>query len=250
MIRCILPLLFASLMLFGRASDAQQQPPAPPQNGLLLVFDQIPPWVEDTDGATKGFFADILREMSKLSGVDITFAALPWVRALALSGTVPDVCAIPASMTPEREALFTWIGPVYRSEWKFFAVAESAITIGSLEDVRRYKVGVKNGSAQEKFLIQAGGVTLEPVSTDELNFKKLLANRIDLWAISAEVPWQYEKRTDRKIKAVYTFRSGPVGIGCNPRSDGGKIDRMRSALAALQADNRIEAIVQRFALTQ
>lgn len=242
--------LIALASVASRDSWAEDQPFSPPPNGLLLVFDPTPPWVQTNGTAVTGFFADILREMSKLSGVDIAFAELPWARALAISKAAPDVCAIPASMTPERESLFSWVGPVYRSDWKFFTLAESGIAVNSLQDARQYRVGVQNGSSQEKFLVEAGGFNLDAVSSDELNLKNLITKRIDLWAISAEVPWQYVKKTQTKIIPLFTFRSGPVGVACNLRSDFMKISKMRSALSTLQANDKISEIVERFALTQ
>lgn len=221
-----------------------------PSAGLLVVGNDLPPMVMFNPDLVSGIFPDIIRAMTRLSGVEVKFAFMPWARALATSKSVPGVCAIPASITPEREAGYAWIGPIYHSRWKFFALANSSIVVNSLDEARRYKVSVLSGSSQEEFLARAGGFNLESAGSQEANIRKLAAGRIELWAGPAYVPDQVRRSTDIKTKPVYTFHEGDVGIACNLDTDKSLLERMRAAFATLRKTAEYDAITRAYEPTE
>lgn len=49
-----------------------------------------------------------------------------------------------------------------------------------MDDLKKYKVGVTIGYKQEK-IYQKLGIEADPVPSEDLNFKKLLAGRIDVY---------------------------------------------------------------------
>lgn len=211
-----------------------------------MVGNDFPPLLNFRDNEARGIFPDIIRAVSRQSGVPVHFAFMPWARALATVKNEPGVCAIPASQTPERETLFAWVKSVYRSEWKFFALDDKALRISTLEDARPFHIGVESGSSRDEYLTKAGGFTLERAISDEANLRKLAAGRIDLWADSADVPPRMARGTDIKIKPVFTFHSGDIGIACNPDTDGVLMGRVRQAFETLRATDQIKAITEAY----
>lgn len=82
---------------------------------------------------------------------------------------------------PDREKLFKWVGPIGPDDWILLAKADSKITLETLNDARKYKIGAYKGDAIAETLTKQG---LKPVVVlrDQDNAKKLVNGQIDLWA--------------------------------------------------------------------
>jgi polar amino acid transport system substrate-binding protein len=63
------------------------------------------------------------------------------------------------------------------------------IKLKSLEDAKNYMTGTIIGDLRESYLIEHGfwqGNNVESVTSNEMNYEKLKARRIDLWPATAE----------------------------------------------------------------
>ncbi|MBF0225249.1 MAG: amino acid ABC transporter substrate-binding protein [Desulfobacterales bacterium] len=158
-------------------------------NTLKIGYEDWEPYqFEDANGKLTGVDIDLVSAILDTAGLQYEFKKMPWKRLIndVENGNV-DI-GMGASITPDREkfALFTeW----YRTEgWSLFMRAEdiSKYDFKSLEDIE--KTGIKLGIVRGYFygdnimkLIESlkAKDKIEEVAVTDLNYKKMIKNRID-----------------------------------------------------------------------
>ena len=231
----------AMLTLACAASQAQ------PAAHLYLATEAAAPHSMLEGKRVVGIGADTVRELMERAQIKHTIELLPWKRAYAAALERRDTCVFSTTRTPERETLFKWIGPIGEADWVLMARADRQLRLGSLDDARRYRIGTYNGDARDLYL-RARGFDVDPAPNDLLNPRKLMANRIDLWAASirrgsvAVARMGYEG----KIVPVLVFNSVRVYLACNPAVPDALTARLDTALEAMTRDGTLQRIVHRY----
>lgn len=182
--RLLLVLASVSLLLVNtaRAEDS-------PDTDLVLLTENFPPYNMAKNGKNfaqgeniNGIATDIVREMFRRSGLTYSLTLrFPWERVYKLALENPGYGAFVMARLPDREKLFKWVGPIGPDDWILLARADSKITLETLNDARKYKIGAYKGDAIAETLTKQG---LKPVVVlrDQDNAKKLVNGQIDLWA--------------------------------------------------------------------
>ena len=92
----------------------------------------------------------------------------------------------------------------------FFHLKSKAFDWKSIEDLKKYKVGVTLGYKQEK-IYKDKGITAELVPSEEMNFKKMVAGRIDVYETSKEVGYATIAKTLTPDEAkLFTHHPKPI----------------------------------------
>lgn len=73
--------------------------------------------------------------------VEYKLTLMPWKRAYEDTLGTPNTALYSTTRTPEREALFKWVGPLVNNNWVFFSSSTANITVSSLDDAKQYSVG-------------------------------------------------------------------------------------------------------------
>lgn len=224
----------------GAACAAERGPVRP----LYLVTETAAPSsMQDRGGRVIGIATDKVRMAFGRAGVPYTIDLLPWRRAYAAARTRPDACVYSTTRTPDRDALFKWIGPIDNAEWVLMARADSGIRLGTLEDARPYRIGTYHGDARDGYL-RSRGFRVDGTSTDFANPRKLLLGRIDLWAASlrAGPPLLEQNGWKGRIVPVLVFNRIDVFLACNRAVPDEVVKRLNSAFASLERDGEMRRI--------
>jgi polar amino acid transport system substrate-binding protein len=211
------------------------------------VTEESPPYDMMVDGHIAGVSTEKVVEVMKRAGQPYTLDLLPWARAYQMALSQPDTCVFSTTRTPQREALFQWIGPIAYNTWMFYGLAERHFHLAQLDDARSLRIGTYNADARDTFL-RSKGFEVDAVNSDELNPRKLLAGRIDLWATGpyeAHTLLVTNAWTDR-IVPVLTFQRVELYLACNPQVPGVVVDRLDRALTAIGKDGTAAAIDRRY----
>ena len=194
-----------------------------------------------------GFATDKVRMIMERSGIDYQIEMLPWKRAYLLAQTQPDTCVYSTTRVPEREAMFKWIGPTHENDWTLFGRADREYHIASIEDARKYRIGTYNGDVRSDALI-AQGFQVDPVQDKLANPRKLLVNRIDLWASSVRVGSSIlaENGWSARIVPVLTFKRTELYLACNPSVPDALVAKMNAALRAMNSEGTSAAIERKY----
>ena len=139
--------------------------------------------------------AELLSALVEETGVSAATQVHPWPRIYQMALKQDNVLIGPFLRTDEREDRFKWLDvPIFSSRGYLYKLKHRKdIKVNTLEDARKYRIGKSREYALPKFLIENGfDGTLEPAITEEINFRKLLAQRVDLIVM-------YEKGIEAKL---------------------------------------------------
>ncbi|MEH6460728.1 substrate-binding periplasmic protein [Chitinimonas sp. JJ19] len=215
-------------------------------SGLLLTTEDSPPAQMMREGVLAGRSVDKVREIMRRTGTQYDMQLLPWARAYELAlRQGAQACVFSTTRNVQREGQFKWVGPLTKSDWVLFGQSGRDYGIKSLADVRRYVVGTYNADVRDAWLKERG-FRVDTAPQDEMNPRKLMAGRIDLWANDADVGriLLQNQGLEAEIKPVFTFHSLGLYLACNPAVPDGLISRLQIAYDEMARDGynrRIDA---------
>ncbi|MCR7411516.1 ABC transporter substrate-binding protein, partial [Pseudomonas aeruginosa] len=129
-----------------------------------------------------GIAVDIVREMFKRAGIKYSLTLrFPWDRIYKLALEKPGYGVFVTARLAEREDKFKWVGPIGPDDWVLLAKGDSPITLGSLDEAKKYRIGAYKGDAIAEFLGK-NGFEADLALRDQENAQKLVKGQIDLWA--------------------------------------------------------------------
>lgn len=215
---------------------------------LHITTEHSPPSsMRGEDGAITGRATDKVRELMARTGTGYRIEQLPWKRALLMAQTQRHTCVYSTSRTPEREALFKWVGPTDEAEWQFWGRADHTFKLDTLEDARALRIGTYIGDARDEYL-RNRGFQVDAVSNDLINPQKLLLDRIDLWAVAirngGSGPGQFD--WSDKVVPLLVFHRVKVYLACHPSVPDALIDRLNATLADMRRDGTLTRLDHKY----
>lgn len=152
----------------------------------LLVCDIWPPYQMKTHDSVEGFSVDVVRAVhGRLGSATPRIISFPWKRAVDMVKHQRALGVFSINRTPEREVYMRFPDePLALSPWILWT--RSGDRLQSLEDLKGKKVGVVLGYSYtpEFWEFIETYCDVEEVRTDQVNFHKLKAGRVD--AVAAE----------------------------------------------------------------
>ncbi len=221
---------------------------------VVLLTENFPPYNMASNGKNfarednlDGIAVDILREMFKRAGIDYSMTLrFPWERIYKLALEKPGYGVFVTARLPEREALFKWVGPIGPDDWVLLGRGDSTITLDSLEEAKRYKVGAYKGDAIADHLQQQG---LQPVTAlrDQLNAKKLMAGQIDLWATGDPAGRYLAKQAGVSgLKTILRFDSAELYLALNKAVPDEVVQKLQAELEQMRGEGVVDDILGRY----
>jgi polar amino acid transport system substrate-binding protein len=247
--RLLLVLASASVLLAGAAHAVDNA-----DTSLVLLTENFPPYNMAKNGKNfaqdeniNGIAVDIVREMFKRAEINYSLTLrFPWERVYKLALEKPGYGVFVMARLPDREKLFKWVGPIGPDDWIMLARADSKITLESLDQARKYKIGAYKGDAIAETLTKQG---LAPVVVlrDQDNARKLVRGQIDLWA-TGDPAGRYLARQDGVIglKTVLRFNSAELYLALNKNVPDEVVAKLQAALDQLRKEGVVDDIMARY----
>ncbi|MES2869246.1 MAG: ABC transporter substrate-binding protein [Pseudomonadota bacterium] len=217
---------------------------------MVLLTENFPPYNMAKNGKNfaqnenlEGIAVEILRETFKRAGISYSMTLrFPWERIYNLALENPDYGVFVTARVPEREALFKWVGPLGPDDWVLLARANSPITLTSLEQARKYRVGAYKGDAIALSL-QKQGLAPVIVLRDQDNARKLLAGQIDLWATGDPAGRFLARQVGISgFKTVLRFNQAELYLALNKDVPDEVVIKLQKVLDQLKAEGVVEKI--------
>lgn len=228
---------------------------------IAALTESLPPLNYEQDGKVVGFSSELLDLMAREADITVHKQVLPWPRAYDMVGRQANTLIYSLARTPEREALFQWVGPISERRILLYRHRDrSDINLKALDDARPYRIGVARDSASAKALVKLGfainglldtlGPGLDLGSNDELNMKKFIARRFDL-LVSLDWAAAYNARNaglqpDDLQPAWVLDDSLSYWYGVNMDTDPDVAKKLNAALQRLKADGRYLQLKQKY----
>ncbi|WP_460118943.1 substrate-binding periplasmic protein [Pseudomonas sp. S2_C03] len=247
--RLLLALASVSLLFVNGAHSAGN-----PDADLVLLTENFPPYNMAKNGKNfaqdeniNGIAVDIVREIFKRAEISYSLTLrFPWERIYKLALEKPGYGVFVMARLPDREKLFKWVGPIGPDDWIMLAKADSKITLETLDDARKYKIGAYKGDAIAETLAKQG---LKPIVVlrDQDNAKKLTSGQIDLWA-TGDPAGRYLARQDgvTGLKTVLRFNSAELYLALNKDVPDETVAKLQAALDQLRKDGGVDEIMARY----
>ncbi len=229
-------------MLLASSAVALAAPP------LVITAEHSPPASMRVGDQVVGRESEKIREMLARTGFAYSIDVLPWKRAFTMAQRDPYTCVYSTSRTPEREKQFKWVGPTDEAQWVLMGRAGRKYDVHSLDDARKLRIGTYNGDARDEFL-RARGFEVDGAPDNASNPKKLLLDRIDLWAVGVrnnDLSALALYAAPEQIVPVLTFHHVKVYLACNPSVPDAMVARMNAALDAMRKDGTFTRLEKKY----
>lgn len=219
---------------------------------LKIFTEEMPPYnYSDENNEATGFSTGIVKELlkrSRLGVVDGKIKVYPWARAYMILQKEKNVMLFSTTRSEEREKLFKWVGPIAsRTIWFWKLKKRKDINVSSLDDAKQFKVGAVREFASARYMTELG-FNLDLCNSEEINFRKLLANRIDiLTALELAAAYQMNKlgksfsRLERLVKLDDRY---DYYLALNISTPDEIINSLQNALEDMKKDGTYEKIKQ------
>ncbi|MBF0259511.1 MAG: transporter substrate-binding domain-containing protein [Desulfamplus sp.] len=225
-------------------------------NEIKVVTETWEPYNFEKNGKVTGISTEIVEYSLKKAGISISGNKIniyPWVRAYKMAMEDENILIYTILRTQERENLFKWVGPLIPSEKFYFYKNKSRtdISVSSLDEAKKYQIGVLRGSVHEDFLLRNGFSTtlIQTVADQELNLKKLLAGRIDF---IIDTDSSLEIRTKQMNlplsefeKTLFLFENGYYMAFSKKTSDE-IVEKVRNAFSELEKEGEVDKIIEKY----
>jgi len=210
---------------------------------LTILTENLPPLNYLKDRVLVGPSVEIVKEIQRRVGSHEQIKVYPWARAYKMALQNENIVLFGMTHTEERDDKFKWIGPLATKRDILAAKKDSGIRIKSLEDAKKVKrIGTLRDDTRERLLKKLGFSNLESVSDEQLNAKKLVLGRIDLWAYKKpglETVCELAGVDYGKIEEVYHLREIYVSIAFSKKTQDSIVQKWRTAFNEMLADGTI-----------
>ena len=159
------------------------------QDVIRITNGEWPPYLSE-DLKYYGLASRIVEEAFKLEGIRVEWSFFPWKRSFDLAKFGEWHASAIWFHSPEREEDFYLGGPVLMFSHVFFYLKEKQFSWNSVADLARYSIDatIEYDYGQEFMEAEKSGkIKVDWVVSDEMNFTKLFADRIDIFPCDVEV---------------------------------------------------------------
>jgi polar amino acid transport system substrate-binding protein len=217
------------LLLVGLMSGL----PALAQDTLTFTTEAYPPYAyREADGTNRGAGIDQVTTM--MADIDSPFRIeiMPWARAIALAETQPMHCVFAAARTPEREARFKWVLPLFVDRAILVTRQGSGLASLDMEAAKSRLVGTHRADYTEVLLEEMGFGSIDVSADFGTTVRKLIEGRIELMPMSESVFLEMLAKGMPLEKGV-TLSTQPLGFACSLSLPDALITQLQAALDKL-----------------
>ncbi len=204
-----------------------------------------------------GIASHIVTEAFKLEGIEVEYGFFPWKRSYEIAKDGSWDASAVWWITEEVKADFLFSEKVVDSGFVFYHLKSTDFDWDSIEDLRGLKIGFTSGYQYGPVFSEAmenGTIKVETASSDELNFKKLLSGRIDVFPNDPLVGWAQIRNnfTDREIAKFtnhpkkFFISSLALLISRNTSNGSYFLRKFNSGLSKLERSGRLDEIFEDF----
>ncbi len=250
MLKRLLIAMAGTLVVLSGAARAEVDP----DYSVVLLTENFPPYNMAINGKNfaqedniDGIAVDIIKEMFKRAGVKYSLTLrFPWDRIYNLALEKPGYGVVAAARLPEREELFKWGGPIAPDDWVLLAKGDNPISLTSLDQAKKYRIGAYKGDAISEYLTEKG-VEHSTSLRDQENARKLMAGQIDLWATGDPAGRYLAKQEGISgLRTVLRFDSAELYLALNKDIPDEIVSKLQAALDQMRAEGFVDDILNSY----
>lgn len=246
MARQILAMALSVLLI--ASSVARAEPSATPWH--LLTTD-LPPLSLEKGADAPGALIEMAREMAHRSGQNVRIDYLPWTRAQAMTQSGTRTLILPLTRTPEREAHYRWLVPLYTRRLVFIVLGSRGADSLSVERLRQQRIGTLRSTPGLRQLRDRGFTRVSEIESNDKMARMLKLGMLDA-LYGDEVINRHSLRdnglgaADLKVSAVQM--NDVLWLGGSKDISDAEIALWRDAQEQIRRDKTLNRILDRYHL--
>ena len=217
---------------------------------LRILTEESPPLNFIKDGEVTGLATDVVGELVKATATDGTIRMVGWEEGYQALLEQPDVALFSTAMTPERKALFQWVGPTAVVDTNLYALKGSGIAISNLDDARKInKIAVVSDYYSEQVLDAEGFTNLQSYPDRDATIRQLLDGKVPLVAASnTEMPAALAKAgaSMADVENAFTLSTDLLYVAFSKGISPELVARWQDALDEMKRDGSFARIYARW----
>jgi len=198
-------------------------------------------------GGKRAYYVELVRALLAELKIAARVEDVPLARGLKwLSSTDERVAFFNLSRTPQREALFRWVGPISHERDYLYQRAGDAAEPRQLDDVRQSRICVVNRNVHDQLLGERRFTDLARVRSVEQCLRMLMAGRVR-YVAAAEAGMERRLQSlaipadgVRRTGLMLVETAGYIALSAQtPQSE---VERWNAALRQLQREGVVERL--------
>jgi len=218
-------------------------------NELTIMTENWPPLNYVENNVLKGPAVDIVRAIQKKIQNENKILVFPWKRAYTYALEQKNKVLFSMVHSKKRDTLFKWVGPIAEKRYSLYAKKGFTGKIGTLEDAKKFSIGVQREGFTEQYLESRGFTNLQKANNATQNARKLLRGRFELmfdsYSTFSKTIKQYEMNKDDFIEVLRVQRS-LMYIAFNKYTSDETITLWQNAYNELYENGEIEKIFKKY----
>ena len=237
--------LFLGLLLLSGIAAAQD---------LSVITAIWAPYDMEENGKLVGIGTEIVQATLEKAGINAEIKVYPFARALKMAEEEPNTLLFTVVKSPEREPLFTWVGPIVPPVRIVMHKLKKRtdIVVNSLEDAKKYTIGTTRAAVGHQYLLKEGfqdGVDLDPVNSNQQSVKNFFGERIDL-EVSAEFNFMYEAKQQGfsadDTEIAYVLFENQAYMVFSKHTPDDIVEKVKTAFEQVKAEGFVDAAVAKY----
>jgi len=234
--------------------DAIMVPERPAQTdvtfSLNLYTENSPPSSYKENNQFTGLSVEIVQEILRRIGRSDVISMVPWARGYKMAQSDANTALFATTRIPERESLFSWVGPLYQQRWGFYRWKGSGVEVADLDAAKRVtRIGTYLQDAKMQYLQAQGFKNLVPTNQNINNVKHLQQANIDLW-VSSDFNMPFLTREadvlPDQLELTYAFHTVDNYIVFSKETSPHVIRLWQMVLDEMKSDGSYQEICQRY----
>jgi polar amino acid transport system substrate-binding protein len=217
---------------------------------LLLLTNEASPTSFVCGESLCGFAVELVEALIQRTGQPAHIELQPWTRIYQLAQRTPDTAVFTIVRTPAREALFQWVGPIFRGTTSLYSLKSSHLQVtditsamgtgtvaapklwysyDTLKTLGFTELYATRGPEQMVKMLKAGRVKLIP--TEDLTLAQVLASG---------------GLTPAEVEAQVPLLHSDYYIAFSPQTDPAVVAQWQQQLDGMTEDGSLTAVLQRW----
>ncbi|MFQ3228778.1 substrate-binding periplasmic protein [Reinekea sp.] len=180
-----------------------------------------------------GMAVQFVKDLFQEAGVEYNIKLRNLSVGLRRVNSEPNVGFFAMSRDDSAEDNLIWLGPIARDYWALYKTRQSSLSVASMSDLSKFKIGAQKDSPIAMFLSDAG-IPINVESKDRVNPYRLNYGLIDLWATSRSSAFKLAFETGfPEIMEAQELTHVELYLALNSSVDPQIVDRLTKAYNAM-----------------
>lgn len=226
---------------------------APANEDVFVVTESLPPYqIQGNQKEITGLSTEIVKAVLNEAGVAYEIRMYPWTRAYKIALHKKNVLIYSIMRTQQREKLFKWVGAITPFDIHLFKLqSRKDIAVKSLDDAKKYKIGVVRDNAEDHYFTSLDGFKTQLYQNDILNIHTLFAGGVDLIPFNEMMLAYRMKSMGLNIAGMEKLiplpdASAELYMAFNGRTSDELVEKIKTAFGRIKKQGLDEKIMKKY----